>query len=61
MWIIQSFQEGPHIAWEQPSEVGYLLLCIEENFISLDEHHGSKASQWNSVFNIYSVKIHHTI
>ena len=25
--------------------VGYLLLCIEEIFISLDEHGGSKASQ----------------
>ena len=28
------------------SVVGYLLLCIEEIFISLDEHGGSKASQW---------------
>ena len=39
-----------HSAEERPikhSVVGYLLLCIEEIFISLDEHGGSKASQGN--------------
>ena len=39
-----------HSAEERPikhSVVGYLLLCIEEIFISLDEHRGSKASQGN--------------
>ena len=31
---------------------GYLLLCIEEIFISLDGHGGSKASQGNLSFTI---------
>ena len=43
---------SPFPAQNRKKVFDYLLLCIEEIFISLDEHGGSKASQTNLSFTI---------